>query len=203
MFVFSNNLNPIQMTEGQRRFVWIKMNKKKKPQEYFQNLYNHIHSAEWIEKIGNELLRDEGVAEYFKKKTYPITEVMKEYTDLNRPLTTQFVYYSVLHGELFPLKDSKDEIDIETIDLFSSYMAFRKERNMSEDKGGSFTSFSKHMLNFDGICRKKVNFRRANGTWTTKRMFRISLKELAAEVDPLFAEDGDSDIDSDDDIIMD
>ena len=192
LFILSNNINPIQMTDGQRRFIWIKINSKYKGNvDYWETLYSHMNNKNWIEQIGNELLNVKGVQEYFKNKDYPETAVMKQYYNFNRPIYTDFVYNGIIKKECINKRDTiKDGIlylPIYTVyDRFKQYSA----DNASVLKENWSKLHCKKMLcALKGVSEPipiKVN---KNQKKTTIRMFRFNIDVLTKTLEPLYVKE--------------
>ena len=195
LFILTNALNPIPMTDGQRRFVWQKIpSTRKGDTEYWNKFYKLMHDKVWIQKIGNQLLQVEGVREYFEAKVYPTTEVMKQYTKLNRNHAVDFLNYGILEGEHLTIHEyrSANMLYIQISQMYDKYKQYREVNHLS-DMWVS-TQFKKEILSKNGVTGPKlINLKRKDeGKQNQQRCFVIDLDKLKDELQDLYAEPEDT-----------
>jgi hypothetical protein len=189
LFILSNNINPIQMTDGQRRFIWIQINSKYKGDvNYWETLYSHMNNKKWIEQVGNELLNVKGIKEYFENKDYPETTVMKQYYNFNRPIYTDFVYNGIIKKECISKGDTyKDGILF--LPIYTVYERFKQysaDNSCVLKENWSKSHCQKMLCALDGVLQPTpVNIIKNKKT-STVRMFRFNINVLTKTLEPLY-----------------
>jgi len=179
LFLFGNGLNPITMKDGQRRFIWIKINGSRKGDvEYWDKLYSDFDSKSWINDIGNELLNVD-YGDYFKKRNFPETEVMKQYYKLNRPKEVDFLYNEIVQGEAkksCKIINTGDITYIETAKLYQLFQNYCDKNSLPltfEGRAWSSLHFKKMIEQYSGVETNKMRtFKTKNGN-ISKRMFKF------------------------------
>lgn len=189
LFILTNAHNPIPMTDGQRRFVWQKIpSSRKGDTDYWTKFYKLMNDKDWIKKIGNQLLQIKGVQEYFDAKVYPVTEVMKQYTKLNRNHAIDFIWYGLVEGEHLGIHEYKqgNRLYIPIQNLYQKYKDYRT-CNFLGDVFIS-TQFKKEILAKEGVTGpiKITVSKPVDGKQNQKRCFVIDVDKLKDELADLY-----------------
>ena len=186
LFILTNQLNPIQMKDGQRRFIWFKLNGDRKgDQEYWTEVYSNFDDTNWIDRVGNELLNVD-YGDYFTEKKYPETAVMKQYYKLNRSNTMDFIWDEIINGE----EKEEDIIYMETKPLYDKYKDYCEDNSLPYGYNGQAwcaSHFKKELLDLgvgDNIRRQHQG--------TQKRMFSFDLKKIRTKLEPKYITDDDA-----------
>lgn len=147
-----------------------------------------MNDKDWIKKIGNQLLQIKGVQEYFDAKVYPVTEVMKQYTKLNRNHAIDFIWYGLVEGEHLGIHEYKqgNKLYIPIQNLYQKYKDYRT-CNFLGDVFIS-TQFKKEILAKEGVTGpiKVTVSKPVDGKQNQKRCFVIDVDKLKDELADLY-----------------
>tara|TARA_R110000751_G_scaffold271971_1_gene372126 strand:+ start:293 stop:2650 length:2358 start_codon:yes stop_codon:yes gene_type:complete len=183
LFIITNQLNPIQMKDGQRRFIWLKISGNRKgDHEYWDEVYNHFNDPVWTEKIGNELL-NANYRDYFREKKYPETEVMQQYYKLNRSKTTDFIWYNIINGENI----EGNMVYIETKNLYDKYKDYCEDNALPYGYNGQAwcsSHFQKELLDLGVGDNGRIQHEGKQ-----KRMFSFDLIKIRAKLESKYEND--------------
>lgn len=185
LFILTNQLNPIQMKDGQRRFIWFKLNGSRKGDtEYWEKLYSNFNDKNWIDGVGNELLNVD-YGDYFTEKKYPETEVMKQYYAINRSNTMDFIWDEIINGE----EVEGNMVFIKTKNLYDKYKDYCEENSLPYGYNGqawSASHFKKELLDIgvgDNVKRQHEG--------KQDRMFSFDLKKIRTKLESKYITDDD------------
>jgi hypothetical protein len=194
IFIMSNNINPIEISHDDRRFVVFKAHFKKPNREYFNKLVNIKNNKNDIKTL----------YEYFKnfkininlREDRPKTDAYKEMHENNINPIYKFINEIIVKDnidEYFDdyIKHKKLGILIKSIEFYDSYKLYLNENELSHYKI-TFKNI-KSILADIGINKKQVKFNNKNNDYYTfnKEIIEQQLEHMDLEDDIIIIDDDD------------
>ena len=183
LWILSNNLNPIEISHDDRRFVVFKSHHKKPSKQYFTDLHEMINDKESMEMLYNYCMNYD-ISKFDPRNDRPKTEAynnMKEHNEnpLYRYMWNMFVkdgYKENFTSESCKKKKNSETIYVKSNNLFYEYKEFLN----SEDKGFIKPTFKimKTILADIGIVKKQVKIGGVNNDY-----YVIDKDELKDQLD--------------------
>tara|TARA_R110002096_G_scaffold17866_9_gene61514 strand:+ start:5489 stop:7765 length:2277 start_codon:yes stop_codon:yes gene_type:complete len=159
LIITSNNLNPVEISHDDRRFVVFKSHYKKPSTEYFETLTSLIESDDCIQILFN-YLSEVDISDYDPRKR-PITDAYENMRSHSQNPIYEFLYNCFIRdkclgyfGEGNSLySKSKDTFMVRSSSFFNTYKSFL----ISENKGNIEPSYKlvKAILGDIGIQQKR------------------------------------------------
>ena len=190
VFMMSNNNNPIEITQDNRRFFVINCDKIQ-DEDYYNKLYEDMDNKNSL-RILYEFLKNHCI-EDFKIKKPPVTKKMKTMTEHNLDpiyyFLEQYLYDSVTFikdddelGDLNAEQEEEKELEeitfITTIDFMNDYKKYCA-KNSIKDENINFKSFKSKLLNIGNDC---ITFKRKSGN---RKGYEINNFILKQKIDKL------------------
>lgn len=164
LFIFSNNNNPIKITETSRRFVVLEPLEKKN-HSYYEKLVNILSNENALKNIYN-YFKNRDISN-FKITHIPVTVAKQEMAEFNRPMIHEFL---IDHYDKVSSKKKYFISSTKLLQLFSSYLV----NNGCND----YKISSKHLK----LQLKKINFMTYARSSKT-RGYKFNLEEYKLWVD--------------------
>ena len=193
VFMMSNNNNPIEITQDNRRFFVINCDKIQ-DEDYYSNLYEDMNNKNSL-RILYEFLKNHCIQD-FKIKKPPVTKKMMTMTEHNLDpiyyFLEQYLYDSVkfikdddeLSGNDGEQAEQGEEKELEeltfitNIDFMNNYKKYCV-KNSIKDENINFKSFKSKLVNLDTDC---IYFKRKSGN---RRGYEINNFKLKQKIDKL------------------
>ncbi len=111
-FVFSNNLNPVEIPADDRRFVCFKggdLIPEDKRNDYYIPLFDNLKNPVYIDYLYSYFM-ERDISQLDLRRQRPITQAYKNMKDSNTPPLTKYLYELLGQEECcIPMKESKKE----------------------------------------------------------------------------------------------
>ena len=140
LIILSNNINPIEITHDDRRFIVVKAHHKKPTKEYFDRLHDEFRKNEQQMQILFNYLMSMDISKFDPRNDRPITEAYKTMKEHNQNPIYKFLYDNFINDgwkETFDFDQCKkrknqDQIFVQSNILYYRYKEYLSLMNQSQ-----------------------------------------------------------------------
>jgi len=150
--VTTNNIDPIAVKHGNRRFVFLECSSEKKNDKpYWEKMNSYFYSKDNIKTIYEYFKNSELLEDTFRKLEKPVSNYEKEILEANKTPTELFTEYLLTDKKFKSLSN----VDINRGDLFQIFLGYIKKLNIDYKISQNKFTLELNKLNISWISKKK------------------------------------------------